>query len=81
MQCFHGEPEVIPVATGGSSKFDVASWAILFPWLDRKISDGVAGEDQSSYRAETEALRMLLKALVEAADLVEDGGSKSEVII
>jgi hypothetical protein len=49
------------VATDGAMKHDVACFAVVCPGTDRAISAGVAGEDQGSFRAEIEAIRLVLR--------------------
>ncbi|CAE7206863.1 unnamed protein product [Symbiodinium sp. CCMP2592] len=51
----------LTVAVDGSTCCSLAAWAVSF--ADRSFSLGVQGEDQSSFRAEIEALWALLRSL------------------
>ncbi|CAE7766887.1 unnamed protein product [Symbiodinium sp. CCMP2592] len=53
----------LTVAVDGSTCCSLAAWAVSF--ADRSFSLGVQGEDQSSFRAEIEALWALLRGLRE----------------
>ena len=51
------------VATDGSVIDDVAAWSVFIPSSNSCVVAGVDSEDQTSFRAECEAIRFLLRAL------------------
>eukprot|EP00435_Cladocopium_sp_Y103_P050304 s881_g15.t1 len=57
---------VVACATDGSSKHSTAAWSVFIPGVGVQVAAGLAGEDQSSFRAEMEALLQLCAALEQA---------------
>eukprot|EP00438_Fugacium_kawagutii_P032407 Skav234910 [mRNA] locus=scaffold840:823794:824564:- [translate_table: standard] len=60
------------VATDGSMQMDVAAYALVFPGAGIQITAGLPGEDQTAYRAEVEAILMVLQGAIEFVESTPD---------
>ena len=62
------DENTIFVATDGSVVDDVGAWSVFIPSLNSHVAAGIDSEDQTSFRAECEAVRALLNALMSFRD-------------
>ena len=60
------------VATDGSSADEIAGAALVLAETDATFAWGVAGQDQSSFRAEAEAILLVLRAARQVLQAVSD---------
>ena len=65
---YSDDDDVIPVATDGSVKYCVGAWGVLLPSVQFEMAAGLSGEDQSSFRAELQAILMVMRALISACE-------------
>ena len=64
---FESHAEVF-VATDGSAHQQLAALAVIFPTLDTSVSGGIPSEDQTPFRAETEALSLVIRSALAVWD-------------
>eukprot|EP00438_Fugacium_kawagutii_P013015 Skav219675 [mRNA] locus=scaffold3149:185132:187369:- [translate_table: standard] len=63
----NADDPIVACATDGSSKHFTAAWSVFVSGVGIHVAAGLPGEDQSSFRAEVEALLQLCAALEQTA--------------
>ena len=72
----------LPLATDGSTtRSQVAAWGVYFPTAGQHFTGGIAGEDQSPFRAEVVAIIQTLQGLIYACNARPHLARKKHVIL
>lgn len=80
--CMDESSTPLPLATDGSTtRSQVAAWGVYLPTADQHFTGGIAGEDQSPFRAEVVAIVQTLQGLIHACRARPHLARKKHVIL